>query len=405
MVFNANMMDELIRFSNRIISNASTSFERYLLYEIEWEDRLIGLTGARGVGKTTLMLQYLKKHSNSSNSWIYVSLDNFYFLKNRLFDFAEEFYLKGGRHLFIDEVHHYPHWSTDIKNLYDIYDDLKIVFSCSSALQIHKAEADLRSRVAIYNLHELSFREYLKLSGKYDGLVYSFEEVLNNHKEIASEITKGKSILPWFNEYLEEGVYPFFKEAKGQYRERLNSVINIVIERDLQVLEKISYATVYKLKMLVALLADNVPYQVNITALSSKTGLSRDVLLRLLGALDRANLIKNIRLVGSSSGYLTKPDKIYMNNTSLLTSLHSGNVSIVSTMRETFFMNQMCKSHVVKSAKNGDFIIDNKYLFEIGGRKKTFDQIADLLDSYIAADDLEVGYNDKIPLWLFGFMY
>lgn len=175
-------MNELIRFSNRIISNACTSFERYLLYEIEWEDRLIGLTGARGVGKTTLMLQYLKKHSYLSNSWIYVSLDNFYFLKNRLFDFAEAFYLKGGRHLFIDEVHHYPHWSMDIKNLYDIYDDLKIVFSGSSALQIHKTEADLSRRTAIYNLHELSFREYLKLSGKYDGLVYSFEEVLNNHE-------------------------------------------------------------------------------------------------------------------------------------------------------------------------------------------------------------------------------
>lgn len=244
----------------------------------------------------------------------------------------------------------------------------------------------------------------MKLSGKYDGRVYSFEEVLKNYAKISSEITKGKSILPWFNEYLRAGVYPFFKDAKGQYRERLNSVINIVIERDLQVLEKISYGTVYKLKMLVALLADNVPYRVNITALSSKTGLSRDVLLRLLGALDRANLIKNIRLAGSSDGYLTKPDKIYMNNTSLLTSLHSGNVSIVGIMRETFFMNQMCKSHVVKSVKKGDFIIDNKDIFEIGGRKKTFEQIADLPDSYIAADDLEVGYNHKIPLWLFGFM-
>ncbi|NPD83660.1 ATP-binding protein [Lentimicrobium sp. L6] len=398
-------MDELIRISDRIVSNTNSDFERYLLYEIEWEDRLIGLTGARGVGKTTLMLQYLKKHSKSSRSWIYVSLDNFYFLKNRLFDFAEEFYLKGGRHLFIDEVHHYPHWSMDIKNLHDIYHDLKIVFSGSSALQIHKAEADLSRRAAIYNLHELSFREYLMLSGKYEGKVYSFEEVLKNHTEISLEITKGKSIIPWFNEYLSEGIYPFFKEAKGQYHERLNSVINIIIERDLQVLEKISYATVYKLKMLVALLADNVPYQVNITALSSKTGLSRDVLLRLLGALDRANLIKNIRLVGSSDGYLTKPDKIYMNNTSLLSSLHSGNVSIKETMRETFFMNQMCKSHVVKSAKEGDFKIDNRYVFEIGGRKKTFEQIADLPDSFIAADDLEVGYHNKIPLWLFGFMY
>lgn len=398
-------MDELIRVSERLVSNTSNDFERYLLHEIVWEDRLIGLTGARGVGKTTLMLQYLKKHSKSSRSWIYVSLDNFYFLKNRLFDFAEEFYLKGGRHLFIDEVHHYPHWSMDIKNLHDIYHDLKIVFSGSSALQIHKAEADLSRRAAIYNLHELSFREYLMLSGKYDGEVYSFEEVLNNHSEISSEITKGKSIIPWFNEYLSEGIYPFFKEAKGQYHERLTSVINIIIERDLQVLEKISYATVYKLKMLVAILADNVPYQVNITALSSKSGLSRDVLLRLLGALDRANLIKNIRLAGSSDGYLTKPDKIYMNNTSLLSTLHSGNVSIVGTRRETFFMNQMGKSHDVKSAKKGDFKIDNKYLFEIGGRKKTFEQIADLPDSFIAADDLEVGYNNKIPLWLFGFMY
>ena len=381
------------------------NFKRYLLDEIEWDDKLIGIRGFRGVGKTTLMLQRLKMEYGNSSRALYVTLDNFYFTKNRLYDFAEEFYLNGGRALFLDEVHRYPSWSIEIKNLYDLYDDLKIVFSGSSALQLHKEDGDLSRRAAMYNLHELSFREYLELSGKAKFDSVSLNSILENHQEMALEIIKKVTIIPLFKEYLREGVYPFFKDAKGQYDDRLMNTVNVVIESDLQIIESINYKTAYKLRQLVAVLADSVPFKVNISELSRRVGLSRDVLLVLLGAMDRANLIKAIRQEGSAMGYLTKPDKIYLNNTSLLFALNSGEENIDGTVRETFFMNQMFQAHKVKSSKSGDFFVDKKYTFEVGGKGKGFKQIAGLGNSFVVADNLEFGYGNKIPLWLFGFMY
>ncbi len=398
-------MDHIIKYSGRKLKNTSLNFKRYLLDEIEWDDRLIGIRGFRGVGKSTLMLQRLKSAYGSSSEALYVTLDNFYFTKNRLFDFAEQFYLNGGRALFLDEVHRYPSWSIEIKNLYDLYDDLKIVFSGSSALQLHKEEGDLSRRAAMYNLHELSFREYIELSGKAKFEKHSLNNILENHQEIAMGIIKKITVMPLFKEYLREGIYPFFKETKGQFYDRLMNTVNVVIESDLQIIENINYKTAYKLRQLVAVLADSVPFKVNISELSRKVGLSRDVLLVLLGALDRANLIKGIRQEGSAMGYLTKPDKIYLNNTSLLYALNSGEENIDGTVRETFFMNQMFQSHQVKSSKSGDFFIDKKYTFEVGGKSKGFKQIAGIGDSFVVADNLEFGYGNKIPLWLFGFMY
>ena len=398
-------MEQLIKYSQIKVNKTSFNFTRYLLNTIEWSDRLIGIKGSRGVGKTTLMLQRLKKEYGNSMKSIYVSLDDFYFTKNRLFDFAEQFYIMGGRILFIDEVHRYPNWSIDIKNLYDVYDDFKIVFSGSSALQIQKADGDLSRRAAIYNLHELSFREYLQLSNKFSFDSYSLNDILNNHQQIALEITKQITVIPMFNQYLREGLYPFFAEIKGQFYERLINTINTIIESDLQIIENINYQTTYKLRQLVAVLADSVPFQVNISELSRKVELSRDLLLRLLTALDRANLIKTLQIQGSAIGYLTKPDKIYLNNTELLFALHTGKENFEGTVRETFFMNQMIQSHNVKSSKSGDFFIDEQFTFEVGGAKKSFNQIAGIDNSYIAADNIELGYGNKIPLWLFGFMY
>lgn len=398
-------MEQLIKYSQIKISKTTFNFTRYLLNTIEWSDRLIGIKGSRGVGKTTLMLQRLKKEYGNSMNSMYVSLDDFYFTKNRLFDFAEQFYLMGGRILFIDEVHKYPNWSIDIKNLYDIYDDLKIVFSGSSALQIQKADGDLSRRAAIYNLHELSFREYLQLANKQSFDAYSLNEILRNHSQIAVEITKQITVIPLFNLYLREGLYPFFVEAKGQFYNRLINTINTIIESDLQIIENINYQTTYKLRQLLAVLADSVPFQVNISELSRKVQLSRDLLLRLLTALDRANLIKNLQIQGSAIGYLTKPDKIYLNNTELLFALHTGKENFECTVRETFFMNQMIQSHNVKSSKTGDFLIDEQFTFEVGGANKSYNQIAGIENSFIAADNIELGYGNKIPLWLFGFMY
>ncbi len=398
-------MEELIKHSAIRVSKTTLDFTRYLLDEIEWEDKLIGITGFRGVGKTTLMLQRLKKEYGNSSNALYVTLDDFYFTKNRLADFAESFYLNGGRVLFIDEVHRYPTWSIELKNLYDLYDDLKIVFSGSSALQVHKADGDLSRRAAMYSLHEMSFKEFLHLSGKGKFKEYRLDDILNNHIGIASEITKRIVVMPLFKDYLKQGVYPFFKEAKGRFYERLTNAINAVIDIDLTSIENINYQTTYKLRQLVAVLADSVPFKVNITELSRRVNLSRDALLRLLSALDRANLIKGIRKEGSASGYLTKPDKIYLNNTVLLNALYSTGTNVEGTMRETFFMNQLLKSHKVKTSKTGDFMIDGKYIFEVGGSNKEFTQIADISDSFVAADNLEIGYGNKIPLWLFGFLY
>lgn len=398
-------MENLIKHSHLKTSRSSLIFKRYLLDEIEWDDRLIGIKGARGVGKTTLMLQRLKKAYGKSLNALYVTLDDFYFTKNRLFDFAEQFYLNGGRILFLDEVHRYPGWSVELKNLYDLYDDLKIVFSGSSALQLHKAEGDLSRRAAMYHLQALSFREYLQLSGKANLKTYPLGDILNKHQDIAQEITNKVSIIPLFREYLKQGVYPFFKEAKGQFFDRLQNAVSVVIESDLQIIENISYQTAYKLKHLLAVLADSVPFKVNISALSRKVNISRDMLLQLLAALERADLIESLRYEGSPVGYLTKPDKIYLNNTALLYALNSAKENIEGTVRETFFMNQMQQSHTVKISKQGDFYIDGKYTFEIGGKGKGFKQIANIHDSFVVADNLELGYGNKIPLWLFGFMY
>ncbi|MDD3688333.1 MAG: AAA family ATPase [Bacteroidales bacterium] len=398
-------METLIKYSQMKLDKTSLSFSRYLLESIEWDDRLIGIKGAKGTGKTTLMLQRLKSVYGNSMEAMYVSLDNYYFTKNRLFDYAEEFYLMGGRVLFLDEVHRYPGWSLDVKNLYDLYDDLKMVFSGSSALELHKAEGDLSRRAAIFNLHELSFREYLALSKKAFFNKYSLPEILSDHKEIALELTKDLSIIPIFKDYLKEGAYPFFVDAKGQFYDRLVNTLNVIIESELQIIEGINYSTSFKLRQLVAVLADNVPFKVNISDLSRTVGLSRDVLLRLLKALDRANLIKGIQLEGSAMGYLTKPDKIYLNNTNLLFALNSSKENFDGTMREIFFMNQMLQSHIVKASKTGDFLIDGKFTFEIGGATKSYKQIAGVENSYIAADNMEVGYGNKIPLWLFGLMY
>ncbi len=398
-------MRNLFKYSQIRISNTSDKFVRYLYNEIEWKDRLIGITGARGTGKTTLMLQYLKKNHNTSSDALYITMDDFYFTKNRLFDLAEEFYTNGGRYLYIDEVHKYQHWSVEIKNLYDTYSDLNIVFSGSSALELHKSDGDLSRRVAMYHLHELSFREYLNLTHKSNIKAYSLKEIINNQADIIPEIIKNKSILPEFKTYLEKGAYPFFIDTKGQYYDRLVNTINVIIENDLQSIENINYHTTSKLRKLISLIADSVPFKVNISELSRKADLSRDVLLKLLDSLDRANLITNIRQKGAPTGHLTKPDKIYINNTALLNALNTNKEISTGTVRETFFMNQLSLNHKLNTIPKGDFLVDNKYIFEIGGKNKTKKQIANIENAFIVADDIEYGYKETIPLWLFGLLY
>ncbi len=398
-------MENLFKYFQNRLSGISTQFIRYLYDQIEWNDRLIGITGARGTGKTTLMLQQIKMTFGYSKEVLYVSMDDFYFTNHRLFDLAEQFNLHGGKYLFIDEVHKYPLWDIDIKNIYDNFPELNLVFSGSSALQLQTAKVDLSRRAAMYHLHELSFREYLNLSGILEYNAIPLNEILINHEKIALDLIKKIKIIPVFKKYLRSGVYPFFIEVKGQFYDRLINTVNVIIESDLPATKHITYTTANKLKKVVSVIADSVPFKVNISELSRKTNFSRDILLRLLHSIEQANLITMIKQKGAPTSHLTKPDKIYLNNTALLYALHSANKPDTGTIRETFFMNQVSIKHKINTVPKGDFLIDNKFLFEIGGKNKTKTQIAGIEYSHIVADDIEFGFENKIPLWLFGFLY
>ena len=398
-------MQNLYRYSSSLITDSDLRFKRYLFNQIDWNDRLIGITGARGIGKTTLLLQRIKQSFGTSEEALYVSLDNFYFLKKSLFDLAEEFSVNGGKFLFIDEVHRYPTWSSEIKNIYDTFRNLKIVFSGSSALQIFKAEGDLSRRASMYKLSSMSLREYIELAHNVVFQSYTLSELLEHHIDIASEITTRIKPLPIFKDYLKGGSYPFYLGSSASFHQRLLSTVNVIIENDLMAIEHFSYTTLVHLRRLLALIADSVPFKPNISELSRKTGISRDILLRLIDLLEKSELLISLRQDSSPTGYLTKPEKIYLNNTSLLYSLTLNQNPETGTLRETFFVNQLRENHLVNLPKKGDFIVEGKFVFEVGGRSKTAQQIADLPEAFIVQDDIEVGYRNRIPLWLFGFLY
>ncbi len=398
-------MQNLIRYSNALISGVNLDFTRYLYDTIKWDDRLIGITGARGIGKTTLMIQYIRRTYGISSLALYVSLDNFYFLKNNLFAFAEQFYINGGRYLFIDEVHRYPTWSSELKNIYDNFPELKIVFSGSSALQIFKAEADLSRRAVMYKLGPMSLREYIALRHKVNIGSLTLGEILKDHVPIATEILQKIQPIPAFTKYLRGGVYPFFVESSAKFEQRLMSTVNVVIENDLMAIERFSYGTLVNIRRILAFIADSVPFKPNISELGRKTGVSRDILLRLIDLLEKSDLLILLKQDSSPTGYLTKPEMIYLHNTALLYCLTQNQNPEKGTLRETFFVNQLRENHLVNISQQGDFLIDNQFVFEIGGKGKTGKQIAGIENSYIIQDDIEIGYKNFIPLWLFGFLY
>lgn len=395
-------MEKLFHKSNQRIQATGMSIVRYMMEEIDWNERLICIRGARGVGKSTVLLQYLKKE-NIENA-IYTVLDDLYFTENRLSDFAERFYTMGGRHLFLDEVHKYPGWSTEIKNLYDFYPSLRIVFSSSSVLQIDKGDADLSRRAVKYTLHELSFREYLALVHKEKFEVLTLQDILKHHKEIATEISKRIVPVKLFHEFMEYGNYPFISEGRKNYHNKLRWAASQAIENDLTATEHITYESVIKLKKLLMVLSASVPYKPDITELSQKIGASRDNVLRFLNLLANARLIELLRKDGVPTGYLTKPEKIYLNNTSLFFALCENEPNI-GALRETIFMNQVSQSHQINYVGAGDFLVDRKYIFEVGGQGKTGFQIKGSKNAFVVKDMLEVGAGNHIPLWLFGMMY
>lgn len=395
-------MQRLIGHYTRLLANTKLTKKRYLFYQIDWKNRLIGITGSRGTGKTTLLLQHIKQEKMENTS-LYVSLDNLYFAQNTLSDLAHEFYLSGGTHLFLDEVHRYSNWAVEIKNLYDSYPDLHIVFTGSSILEIYKAQADLSRRSIMYSLTGLSFREFLSFEDIVELPVYPLELLLSDHTAMASDIITQTKVLPAFRNYLQYGYYPFYKEGIEVYYDRIESIINVILENDLPAIVTLQHATLVKIKRLLTHIASLVPYTPNINALSGIIETDRKSLLSYLQYLDRAKLLLQLHSDTKRLAELAKPTKLYVDNTNLLFALSKNTQS--GTLRETFFANQLSHSHELTIPTAGDFLIDDTYLFEVGGKGKTFKQIRNVENRFVAYDDMEIGLGNKIPLWLLGLLY
>lgn len=398
-------MEKLQEFFLGMIDRIPLQFKRYLWNNIDWQHRLIAIMGARGTGKTTFLLQSIKENHEISTPLrvMYASLDNLWFGSNSLFELAETFTRYGGKALFLDEVHKYPNWSRELKNVYDTFPDLKIVFTGSSLLDIYRGEADLSRRVARYEMTGMSFREYLNMTG-HDLPGYDLEEILGNHISISRELNqKIEFPLLHFNEYIRKGYYPFFKEAGELYLNQLNQIVNTVLENDIPATHFVEYATIHKIKNLLNYLATSTPFKPNISKLSGLVGINRNQLVELIHLLDRAHLLNNLTAGSQKLSRLAKPEKIYLHNTNLYFAF--GMNPDEGSIRETFFYNQLSGKHHITYPTKADFLVDDKFIFEVGGKGKDSKQIKNIKNSYIAADGIEYGIGNKIPLWLFGFLY
>lgn len=397
-------MERLYNISAKLADNAPKGFERYLINDLAWDQKLIGISGARGSGKTILLLQQLSKLLAEGKKALFVSLDDIYFSNNPLLYFAEEFVKNGGEYLFLDEIHKYKNWSQELKNIYDSIPNIKVIFTSSSALEIYKGSHDLSRRALMYNMQGLSFREFLELKYNIITPIISLEDILSNHESKAMEINKLFKVFPYFKEYLEIGYYPFFMDVGENYLRQLQITVNTVLEVDLPAIHNIDFNSIIKLKKLIYIISRIVPYKPNIEKLAKQIETTRPTLLKYLYYLDKAQIIKWLNSSTIGINYLNKPNKLFLGNTNLAYAFSEDN-SNKGNVRETFFLNQLSQSHKVTYPKQGDFIVDNKFLFEIGGKNKDYKQIEGIENSYIAADDIEHGFGNKIPLWLFGFMY
>ncbi len=395
-------LDYLYQISNRKISAISLDYKRPLYHKINWDNRLIGIKGPKGVGKSTLILQHIKESFPDRSKVLYVSLDNIWFTTNELTDLVEYHYTHGGSHIFLDEVHRYKGWQQVMKNIYDDYPDLHIVYTGSSILKVRTADGDLSRRLRSYDINGLSFREYLAFEGVKDYRILTLEEILSDHISLASDITAGVKILPYFEKYLKTGYYPFYKEEGDGYLSRVQEVVIHTIDLDIPAIEDVAYDTLQKLKKLMVILANQVPFIPKMNEFYQEMHTSREQCLKLLNILELSKLISMLKTPAKALKHISAPDKLYLDNTNMMHALSPN--APTGTIRETFFMNQLSQSHGVSLPSKGDFKVNGKYLFEIGGRKKSFEQIKDETESFLAIDSIETGNGNKIPLWLFGFL-
>jgi predicted AAA+ superfamily ATPase len=399
-----NTIDGLYRASGRLMQRTETSFHRYLYDKINWDNRLTAIKGARGVGKTTMLLQYMKERfSNHPERALYISLDNMWFANHSLSDVVEYHYTHGGTHLFIDEVHKYPSWPVLMKNIYDEYPDLHVVFTGSSMLKIDNSKADLSRRLSDYTLQGMSFREFLNYEAGIHVPVINLSQLLEDHVRIAMQITDKVKILPLFEKYLNCGYYPFYKQDEEGFYERLKKAVYAVLYEDVPAIEEVTYPTIKKLQRMLMILAERIPQTPKMNELYGILETTREQGLKMLNILQRTAMLQLLSTELKEFKHLVKPDKVYLHNPNLMNALTVSPDK--GTLRETFFVNQLSTIADVNYPKNGDFLIDHRYVFEVGGKNKNFDQIKDIPDSYLAIDNVETGYGSRVPLWMFGLLY
>ena len=388
---------------HRKIAKIDLRFKRYLYSQINWKARIISIKGARGVGKTTLLLQHILENYEDIDQTLYASLDNLWFATHSLMDLVDWADRHGISRLYLDEVHRYEGWSQALKNIYDDYPDISIVYTSSSLLVLDNATVDMSRRQTPYTLYGLSFREYLELEGIFKTEVIPLDDILEHNVKKAMDIVASIKVAPLFEAYLSHGYYPFYRESLEDFPSRLRETVTVVIDSDLPAVENVTYETLQKAKKLLMIISEHVPFEPNMSALWRQLSTDNESGLKMLYALDKAQVLALLTAKTKNYKSLTKPDKIFLGNPNLMHALcpkvDKGNE------RETFFISQLRVLHDVHYPKQGDFFIDDRYLFEVGGKGKTFEQIADLPDSYLAVDDTEVGSGSRIPLWLFGFLY
>ena len=390
-------MELLKQLSDNLIKRTDTRYLRYMYHQIPWSNRMTALVGPRGVGKTTLLLQYIKLNLQMKDT-LYVSAESIYFANHTLFETAMKFSQLGGKHLFIDEIHKYKGWATELKMIYDNLPTLQVVFTGSSVLDIYKGTADLSRRVLVFTMQGLSFREYIGMEKGIDIPVSTLEQIVNNEVVLPEEI---EHPLALFNEYLRKGYYPFSKDEG--YRMRLNQVVSMTLETDIPQYANYTVMVSRKLKELMQVIADSVPFKPNMSTIATTIKVDRNNLPDYFELMERAGLIAQLHESTGGVRGLGKVEKVYLDNTNLSFAL-SSSVPDIGNQRETFFFNQMRVNHAVFNSPTSDFQIEDK-TFEIGGKKKGQKQISEAKEGYVVKDDIETGMGNVIPLWAFGMNY
>ncbi len=389
--------------SDLLVQQTAMQHQRFLLDTVVWSWRCIGIKGQRGVGKTTLLLQRLRL-SNMPEKGIYLSLDDLHFKQFTLRDTVEAFRRDGLTHFYLDEVHKYTNWSQEIKNLYDFFPDLFIVFTGSSLIELHRQEADLSRRAVMYDLPGLSYREYLSLAGIAHFPAVDLATLLSKHRDIALQIAQTLRPMAHFKRYLREGYYPFFLEDAALSSIRVRQIVNLILYQELSNADGQPAIQVQKIARLLQFLADTTPFKPNFSNISRSLSIDRDTIARYLQHLERAQLIALLYADATALSGLQRPEKVYLDNPNLCFALSNVEPN-EGSLRETFFQNQLRAKHQLNYPEQGDFLIDHRYTIEVGGKRKTKRQIAHIPDGFLALDDAESGMGNQVPLWLFGFLY